>query len=48
MKNKYVKPEIHNEVLIKEDLLQKSFETDNKYLNSKRLLPDNFSVEDIL
>ena len=48
MKNKYVKPEIHTEVLIKEDLLQKSLETDNKYMNSNRLFPDSFSVEDIL
>jgi hypothetical protein len=48
MKVKYIKPEINTEVLIKEDLLQVSEETENKYLSSKKVLPDNFSIEDIL
>ena len=48
MKQQYVKPEIITEVLLQEDVLKMSTDTDNSYVNSTNIFDDGFSVEDIL
>ncbi len=48
MKNKYIKPEIKTEVLFKEDVLEISEETENRYTASGNIFKDNFKIEDIL
>ena len=48
MKQQYVKPEIITEVLLQEDVLKMSTDTDNSYVNSTNIFDDGFSVESIL
>lgn len=51
MKQQYVKPEIITEVLLQEDVLKMSTDTDNSYVESQDLFSPNgrsFSIEDIL
>ncbi len=48
MKKQYFKPEIKVELLSKADVLLKSEQTDNNYVQSQSIFNDNFSVESIL
>ncbi|MCR5652609.1 MAG: hypothetical protein K6F88_02300 [Ruminococcus sp.] len=48
MKHTYIKPEIITEVLLQGDVLKLSTETDNSYVQSGRLIKDDFRIEDIL
>ena len=48
MKKQYKKPEIITEVLLKDDVLEMSEEKDNKFVASKSIFIDNFSIDDIL
>lgn len=48
MKKQYFKPEIITEVLLQEDVLKMSTDTDNSYVNSTNIFDDGFSVESIL
>ena len=48
MKQTYIKPEIITEVLLQEDVLKMSTDTDNSYVNSTNIFDDGFSVENIL
>ena len=47
MKKQYLKPEITTEVLLKDDVLRTSEETDNKYVGSKKVIKNNFDINDI-
>ena len=47
MKKQYSKPEITTEVLLKDDVLRMSEETDNRYVGSKKLIKNNFDINDI-
>ena len=47
MKKQYLKPEITTEVLLKDDVLRISEETDNKYVGSKKVIKNNFDINDI-
>lgn len=48
MKQTYIKPEIITEVLLQEDVLKMSTDTDNNYVQSNNIINDSFAVEDIL
>lgn len=48
MKKPYFKPEMNVEILLKTDVLLDSFETDNRYEQSKNIFKSDFTVEDIL
>ncbi|MEE3334171.1 MAG: hypothetical protein VZR54_07870 [Ruminococcus sp.] len=48
MKKQYSKPEVKLELLSKSDVLLVSEETDNRYVNSREIIKDLFSIEDIL
>lgn len=48
MKKQYFKPEIKTEVLLKEDVLIISEEKENKYIKSRSIFIDDFSVEKLL
>ena len=48
MKQKYVKPELISEVLLEEDVLKMSTDTDNSYAQSNSIFDDSFNVESIL
>ncbi|MEE3428254.1 MAG: hypothetical protein VZQ55_04740 [Ruminococcus sp.] len=48
MKKQYKKPEIVTEVLLEEDVLKMSTDTENSFVNSKSIFIDDFSIDDIL
>ncbi len=48
MKERYFTPEVKAELLSKADVLLASEERDNRYVKSREIIKDNFSVEDIL
>ena len=48
MKQTYIKPEIITEVILEEDVLKMSTDTDNNYVQSRSIFNDSFAVEDIL
>lgn len=48
MKKQYKKPEIITEVLLKDDVLEMSYEKDNGYAASKSIFIDDFKIDDIL
>ncbi|MBQ7505628.1 MAG: hypothetical protein IJT79_10010 [Ruminococcus sp.] len=48
MKQTYIKPEIITEVLLQDDVLKMSTDTDNNYVQSTDVFNDSFAVEDIL
>ena len=48
MKKQYTKPTIKSEVLLKEDVLRVSAETDNNYVGYKDIHHDKATLEDLL
>ncbi|MEE3333017.1 MAG: hypothetical protein VZR54_01925 [Ruminococcus sp.] len=48
MKKQYQKPQIKSEILLTQDVLRVSEETDNKFIQSNSILDDDFNIESLL
>lgn len=48
MKKQYFKPLVNVELLSKEDVLLRSEQTDNKFVESQNIFKDDFSIDSIL